>query len=89
MSADSEHRCGIFPLVITHDRFNSLCRWHDQQYILKESGEQSLSRKEVDKRFLTAMLIQAKTLDSWSYKIRAYAYYGLARIAGGAFWKWL
>lgn len=89
MSGDSEDRCGVFPLVLSHDKFQSLCAWHDEQYILKEEGKQTLSRKEIDKRFLKAMLIQAEALDSWSYKLRAYAYYGIARAAGGIFWKWI
>lgn len=87
MSADDIDRCGIFPFSNDSDEYKSLCAWHDQMYLLKESGQQPLSRKEVDKRFLTAMLIYAG--DSLALKARAYLYYGIARLAGGPFWKWL
>lgn len=89
MTADKIDRCGIWPVIIAHDEFKSMCEWHDQMYEYKEAGQQPMSRKEVDARFLKAMLIQAKARDSWTGKYRAYIYYGIARLLGGPFWKWL
>ena len=88
MSGDSVDRCGIYPFSTdAEDPFNPLCTWHDQMYVLKEQGKQTLSRKEVDKRFLTAMLILSG--DSKLMRAKAFIYYGLARMIGGPFWKWI
>lgn len=87
MPFDDKDECGLGKLTTgTKDEFRSICAWHDRMYTMKETGGQTLGRKEVDDRFLRAMLINAG--DSMFKKIKAYTFYGLARLVGGAFWKW-
>lgn len=88
MTADPIDRCGIGVFSTDdNDPFARMCKVHDEAYILKEKGEETMSRKEVDKRFLNAMLIRAGK--SRYLKARAYLYYGLARTLGHPFWLWI
>lgn len=85
MSSDDIDRCGIGILSTDEsDPFARMCVIHDQAFILKEQGQETMSRREVDKRFLRAMLIRAG--DSTGLKLRAYLYYGIARLLGHPFW---
>lgn len=87
MVADDRDICGIGPLSTGEDDpFIRMCEIHDKSFVLKEQGQETLSRKEVDDRFLRAMLIRAG--DNWRLRARAYLYYGIARAFGGPFWKW-
>lgn len=83
---DERDICGIGPFSLPNDSFNSICGWHDRMYRLKEEGTQTFSRLEVDQRMLRAMLIFAG--DSTLRKVKAYTFYGLARLFGGPLWKW-
>lgn len=86
MVADEKDRCGVGAFSTdAHDPFNSVCEWHDKMFVLKEEGRQGFTRKEVDRRFLKAMLIQAR--GKKGLVARAYLYYGLSRLFGGPFWN--
>lgn len=85
--ADDRDICGIGPFSTGQDDpFIRMCELHDKSFVLKENGEETLSRYEVDRRFLNAMLIRAG--DSLKLRARAYLYYGFARAFGAPFWKW-
>lgn len=87
MPFDNKSECGIGPLTTgLDDAFAVICDIHDQSFVLHEQGQETLTRKEVDARFLRAMLIRAG--DSTSLKARAYLYYSIARVFGNPFWSW-
>lgn len=91
---EAEHvldRCGVgFFRTSASDPMTVACTWHDKQYVLKDAGQQTLSRKEVDRRFLYSMVEIAKVQPTlkgrtWNYG-KAYLYYGIVRAFGGFFW---
>lgn len=82
---DDKDECGLWGIGACK-RFKGPCSWHDRMYVLKEENGQPLSRKEVDKRFLRAMLIAANK--NPYYVAKAYMYYGLTRALGGYLWKY-
>jgi len=85
--ADKKDRCGVGLLSSNdNDPFIDACKWHDSAYVDKENKKSILSRKQVDKQFLTQMLLIAG--DNRVLRARAYAYYYAARLFGGYLWKW-
>ena len=84
MPSDNVDKCGIKGIVTwTPDGFKAACREHDNAYVLNESGEQPLSRKEVDRQLLVRLLANS---DTKIKRIGAYVYYGISRVFGGFFW---
>ena len=60
MVADKKDRCGVGLLSSDdNDPFVDACKWHDLKYVQKEDKKSILSRKQVDKQFLTQMLLIA------------------------------
>lgn len=76
--------CGIWPVILTDKEFLNCCAWHDIAYSQGSWHQQNLTRKEVDRRFLSYMLESAGSSMS---KARAYLYYGFARVLGVLFWE--
>lgn len=80
---DPEIGCGygLFRTKDTNDPFFTPCAYHDFAYGHKPKG---LSRKAADKQLLQKCLEVAG--DCTALKVRAYLYYGLARVIGGIVW---
>lgn len=58
--------------------------WHDQQYVLQEHGQQSFTRKQVDRIFYVECLNIAG--DDWKLKAQAKLFYGIVRALGWCWW---
>ena len=81
-----EYACGIKPFQTTEvDPFHSACVWHDLAYVEGSDQQLTSSRAEVDSEFLLKMLDLAS--GSRIERIRAYLYYGIARLLGAFFWE--
>ena len=84
MSDTKGEGCGIYPLIIRRTKFVDACDWHDLAYLQKSWHQGNLSRKTVDKWFLTQMLGKANgRID----RIQAHLFYGIARLFGGFWWE--
>lgn len=80
---DPEIGCGygLFRTTNTKDPFFTPCAYHDFAYGHKPNG---ISRKEADDLLLERCLEAAG--DCTALKVRAYVYYGLARVVGKLVW---
>ena len=84
-AADHVDRCGVWPLCTgLDDPFLPACIWHDQQYVLKEQGEQTRSRADVDREFYGRCLDIAG--DNRALRLRAYTFWAIVRSIGWMFW---
>ncbi len=72
---------GLFRTKNTKDPFFTPCAYHDFAYGQKPKG---LSRKAADKQLLKRCLEIAG--DCTALKVKAYIYYGFARIGGALVW---
>lgn len=74
--------CGLGLLRTSKaDVFNEACKNHDAAYILYKGTRSERIRKDIDKTFLKEMLTRKKGIGVLP-KLRAYAYYFLARTVG-------
>lgn len=86
---DQNNLCGYGPFSLPADHpFTRACVLHDYEFDLKHKGEATDGgRATADKMLLKRMLDIAKAEDSVQLKFEAYAFYGIARVFGGLFWK--
>lgn len=78
--------CGVgIASTSKKDPFYESCRWHDATYSDGSIWQDKYSRETIDKHFLQQMLLIAG--DSYGLKMRAYLYYGLARLFGSRLWE--
>ena len=85
---DPNNVCGYGPFSLPAEHpFTRACILHDYEFDLKHKGEVTEGRRSADKMLLKRMLEIANAEDSMRLKFEAYAFYGLARVFGGLFWK--
>ncbi len=84
--ADDFDGCGIRPFATGNDDpFYAACQWHDKAYTQGSWAENSISRHQADLQFYQQMLFIAG--DNWRLRLRAWAFYKLARLFGHAYWE--
>lgn len=83
---DDQDVCGYWFLNSgTQEQLRSACRWHDTAYTEGSFHQVKLSRKEVDQWFYNQMLLIAG--DNTLRRIKAKAFYVVARLFGGLLWE--
>lgn len=86
LAHDPNDVCGYWFLSTgTKEALIDACRWHDTAYTEGSFHQQRLTRKEVDQWFYQQMLLVAG--DDWTRRMRAHAFYGVARVFGFLFWE--
>lgn len=85
MTEDKYEGCGIGKIwLVTDTVFYPACITHDEAYLADSDEQKTMTRYEVDRRFLDQMLSVADT--RWR-RIRAYGAYYIARLLGGFYWE--
>lgn len=86
LSHDPNDVCGYWFLSTgTKEQLIDACSWHDKAYTEGSFHQVKLSRKEVDQWFYNQMLLIAG--DNKLRRLKAKAFYIVARIFGGLLWE--
>lgn len=86
LAHDPNDVCGYWFLNTgTKEELLAACGWHDKAYTEESWAQKNLSRKEVDLWFYNQMLIIAG--DNTLRRIKAKAFYLVARLFGGLLWE--
>lgn len=84
MNDKEPDECGI-QLARFRGWTQAACEFHDKAYIKGSWHQQNMSRKEVDKHFLSQLLLMSK--NSVLKKAASYFMYSVTRLGGWMFWE--